>query len=345
MRNWITSKQFWRWAVLAAGPLLAALFLCSVRTVLLPFFLGGLLAYMLAPIVRRLEKRGFSRLTALLVVYASLLGLSTLLVVFGYPRVLRELSGLSSAIPTYTNKVEALILQMEQEYSRFDLPDTIREIIDQKIAGVETILLRIVHRTADALMGLAGQIISLLLAPVLAFYMLKDWEAIGAGMIGLVPKRVKLDVIDLARDIDEVVRRFIRGHVVVCTLVGSMTALGMYAIGLPFALLIGIFAGISDLIPFFGPFIGAIPALAIAVLQSWTTTLYVVLIILAVQQIEANIISPKIMGDAVGLHPIMIIFALLAGGQLWGIPGMLLALPVAAIVRVVARYVFLKLVG
>jgi predicted PurR-regulated permease PerM len=99
------------------------------------------------------------------------------------------------------------------------------------------------------------------------------------------------------------------------------------------------------LIPFFGPFLGAIPAIAIALVQSWKLTFYVILIFFVVQQFEANIISPKIMGAALGLHPLIIIFVLLAGGQLWGILGMLIALPVAAALKVIGRYIFLKLVG
>lgn len=345
MQHPLLNKVFWRRAVVVALPVLAALFLWSVRQVLFPFVLGGLLAYLLAPVVKAVEKLGLSRLPSLVVVYVGLVGLSVLSVTFGYPALVRELTSLLSAIPEYAHKVEAALGQLERQYSNFYLPESLRSVVDQRISLAETGLLRLVHQSADTLMGLMGHLFGLLLAPVLAFYLLKDWELISVGLKSLVPKKIRLDVSDLVRDMDEVVRGFIRGHLVVCALVGGLTALGSYLIGLPFALLVGIFAGVLDIIPFFGPIIGAIPAVALALLQSWQIILYTLFLFVLIQQVESNIITPKILGEAVGLHPIMIIFALLAGGQLWGIIGMVVALPLAAIIRVLARYMFLKLVS
>ncbi|HEX3032252.1 MAG TPA: AI-2E family transporter, partial [Bacillota bacterium] len=146
-------------------------------------------------------------------------------------------------------------------------------------------------------------------------------------------------------DMDQVLRGFIRGHLLVCGLVGGLSALGLYLIGVPFALLLGIIAGILDIIPFFGPILGAVPALALALLQSWQATIYTLLLFVIIQQVEGNIITPKILGEAVGLHPLIIIFALLAGGHLWGVTGMIIALPLAAVIRVAARYMLIKLVS
>lgn len=342
--HWALKKQTWRWALLVAMPVFIAYFLWSVRAVLLPFVLAALLAYILTPLVEMLEQRGLSRRLAIVVVYTTLLSICGITVFYGYPRLLRELIGLNEAIPLYLSKFEEIMFRLQKNYSSFDLPDSVRTVIDQRLSGVESIVLRLVQQSMDILVNLCSQVLSFLLAPVLAFYILKDQDGIRSGLISLIPRKIKGDVLDLARDTNLIVRKFIRGHLLLCTMVGGMTALGMYLIGMPFALLIGIIAGLAELIPFFGPLLGAIPALAIGVLQSWQLTIYALLVFFVVQQIENNVISPKILGEALGLHPIVIIFSLLAGGQLWGVIGMLVALPLAAILRLVIGYIFLKLV-
>lgn len=342
--HWALRKQTWRWALLVLMPVILVYFLWSVRAVLLPFVLAALLAYVLAPLVTLLEKRGLSRTMSIVVVYTTLLGAGAVTVIFGYPRLIRELNGLTQAVPMYSSKVQEIILRLQNQYSSFDLPESVRIVFDQRLAGAEDIVLRVIHQSVNLLVSLCSQVLSFLLAPVLAFYILKDQDSIRSGLESLLPRRFKSDVLDLARDTNGIVRKFIQGHLVVCLIVGGLTALGMYLIGMPFALLIGIIAGLADLIPFFGPLLGAVPALAIGILQSWQLSVYALLVIFVVQQIESNVISPKILGDALGLHPIVIIFALLAGGQLWGIIGMLVALPLSAILRLIIRYIYLKLV-
>lgn len=342
--HWFRRKQTWRRAVLVLTPAALACFFWSVRLVLLPFALGGLLAYLLAPLVRCLENRGFSRTMSILLVYASLAAVTALLVGFGYPRLIRELIGLTEAIPVYTHKVQEVIQSFEQNYANSNLPEGVRKAIDQRIAGGEEVVLGLTHRSIDLLVGLCSQLLSFLLAPVLAFYLLRDGELLRDGLTGLLPSRLRGDVLELVGAVDEVIRKFIRGHCLVCALVAGMTAGGMWVIGMPFALLLGLVAGVFDLIPFFGPLLGAVPALGIAILQSWRLTLYAALVVFVVQQLESNIISPKILGDALGLHPLLIIFVLLAGGELWGIPGMIFALPAAAVLKVVGRYLYLRLV-
>jgi predicted PurR-regulated permease PerM len=342
--HWALKKQTWRLVLLVAMPVIIAYFLWSVRAVLLPFVLATLLAYLLSPLVEMLEQRGLSRRLAIVVVYTTLLSICGVTVFYGFPRLLRELTGLNEAIPLYLSKFEEIMFSLQQNYSSFDLPDSVRTVIDQRLSGVESIILRLVNQSVDILVNLCSQVLSFLLAPVLAFYILKDQDGIRSGLESLIPRKIKGDVLDLARDTNLIIRKFIRGHLLLCTMVGGLTALGMYLIGMPFALLIGIIAGLAELIPFFGPLLGAIPALAIGILQSWQLTIYALLVFLVVQQIENNVISPKILGEALGLHPIVIIFSLLAGGQLWGVIGMLVALPLAAILRLVIGYIFLKLV-
>jgi predicted PurR-regulated permease PerM len=136
---------------------------------------------------------------------------------------------------------------------------------------------------------------------------------------------------------------FIRGYFLVAAIVGGLTAIAMALLGLEFALMLGIFAGLAELIPYFGPVIGAVPAIGLAVLQSKWLAAKVALAFFVIHQLEGNIISPKILGDKVGLHPLMVIFSLMAGGELYGLAGMLLAVPVAAVLRVVVVFVYIKI--
>jgi len=342
---WLYEKRTYRLALLVVVPLLGIYFIYLVRGILLPFVLAFLVAYLLKPIISFLERRGITRLLAICVVYLSMLGLAAGLAFYGLPRLIAELNQLGEAIPSYTRQVQELNNTLQRRYSNFALPDSVRVVIDERIAFGEKGILKFVDKSVGSLLGLFSHLFSFLLAPVLGFYILKDAEGISKKFEGSIPTRYRADVLALVRDVDQVVRSFIRGHLTVSFLVGVLTWLGMTLIGMPFALIIGIIAGISDLIPFFGPFIGAVPAVAIGLLQSWELAGYALLVIFVVQQLESNVISPKILGDSLGLHPLVIIFVLLAGGQLYGVVGMLVAVPLAASVKVIGRYVFLKLVG
>jgi predicted PurR-regulated permease PerM len=144
-------------------------------------------------------------------------------------------------------------------------------------------------------------------------------------------------------DIDQVIGEFIRGQLIVCTVIAVLTSIALYLMGVQFAIILGMIAGIVDVIPYFGPFIGMLPCIAVALLQSPKLALYTALAFIAIQQVESNIISPKIVGDRVGLHPVVIIFALLAGERLLGFIGLVLAVPAAAIIKVILHHSWLRI--
>jgi len=150
---------------------------------------------------------------------------------------------------------------------------------------------------------------------------------------------VRKDVLDLGRKVNHVVSGFLRGQLIVSCIVGILVASCLSLLGVKYAIIVGIFAGLADIIPYFGPLISAVPAVALALTVSPWTALWVVILLIAIQQFEGSVLSPKIVGDRVGLHPLTVIFAVLAGGELMGILGMLMAVPVAATVKVVAAHV------
>ncbi|MBO8170097.1 MAG: AI-2E family transporter [Thermoanaerobacteraceae bacterium] len=311
-----------------------------VRAILPPFFIALVIAYLLNPLVERIEQFKISRVTAIFIVYLTLTAFVVLLVVYGVPKIIRELDRFADTIPIYTRQVQDFVRDVHRDYSKTNIPESIRQVTDETIREAEQLLIATVRDIADAIIGLFSQLLSLIIAPVLTFYMLKDWEQVGAYIFGLLPANWRQETAYLAGQVDRVLTKFIRGHLIVAVIVGTLTALGLAVLNMKFALLLGIVAGIADVIPYFGPIIGAVPAIALALLESKYKALYVTGVMFLVQQLESNIISPKILGDSVGLHPLVIVFVLLAGGHLFGVVGMLLAVPVTAIARILISYFF-----
>lgn len=320
-------------------------FFLKVRSILPPFFLAVVLAYLLNPIVELIQGKGFSRVPAILIVYFSCIFFTYLLAAYGFPVFLRELDVFAEAIPDYALRVQSLVREFYERYQRIDIPESVRQVIDETLVGLEASLTAGVRQLAQAMINFFTRLMSLVLAPVLTFYLLKDAEHINRRLAAVIPVSWRTHVLPLWEEVDQVLMKFIRGHLLVASMVGVLTSLGLALVGVKFYLLLGIIAGIADLIPYFGPIIGAIPAVGLALLNSSQQALYVLLVMVVVQQVENNLLSPKILGDSVGLHPVVVIFVLLAGGHLFGILGMLLAVPLTAILRILVNYLYTLLVS
>ncbi|WP_366922562.1 AI-2E family transporter [Metallumcola ferriviriculae] len=318
----------------------AGYMLYLIRAILPPFIIALVIAYLLNPVVKKLGDLKVPRVLAIILVYSAVITVVVILALYGVPKVVRELNRFADAIPYYTQQVQEYLRSVRGDYSRSNIPESIKQVTDETLADAEDMLIAAVQSVADSIIGLFSQVLSVIIAPVLAFYMLKDWETLGRYTFSLLPTGWREEAAFLFHEIDVVLTKFIRGHLLVAFTVGTLTALGLASIRMKFALLLGIVAGIADIIPYFGPIIGAVPAVALALLQSKYQAFYAVGVMVIVQQLESNIISPKILGDSLGLHPLVIIFVLLAGGELFGIVGMLLAVPVTAVSRILLSYFF-----
>lgn len=324
--------------------LLAFWFLFSIRGVFTPFIYGFLLAYLLDPLVDWLEAHNVSRILAITLVYlfVGLVGASILL--FALPALLRDLNMIMEAIPQYTDVLQETIHELQLGYNNVPLPEGIRQVIDQLIKDAEYLALDIVQGFAKGVLSLFSQVFNLVLAPILSFYFLLEFNRIGQLLLEAVPVRHRAELAQIGSEINRVIKRFIRGNLLVAFLVGCMAIAGMFLIGMDYPLLIGLLVGITNFIPYFGAFISAIPAVLIGALKSKWLALYVLGTMLLIQQIEGNIISPKILGDSVGLHPLLIILALLVAGQLWGLLGLVVAVPLAAVLRILVKHLYWHLV-
>jgi len=332
------TKRHGRFTIIFLFAFITLYFLWLVRSGLYPFIIALLLAYLLNPAVCYLEKKGLGRAVAILLLYVILF---TIIIIGGIrlvPIFVRDLESFAKELPHILGKGEELFYLIQSHYQNSVLPYSIRVAIDNTVVSLQQAGQSFASDLADGIMGLITHFIGFAITPILAFYFLHDWQAIKEGLLLLVPGRLRQEFTLTIKDIDKVFSGVIRGQITVAIIVGMLVSSGLYFFNVPFALLIGITAGLLDIIPYFGAFIGAAPAITLALLESPLLAVKVALLFFVIHQLEGSIIGPKILGENVGLHPLTVIFCLFAGGELFGIIGMLLGVPVAAVGKVVVKH-------
>lgn len=332
------SRQKWFWLTALA---LGVLALYLLREVLAPFVAGAAVAYLLDPVCDRLQRLGLSRTIATTVVTLAFAVLLALLLILLVPAIYHQLVSFIESVPALVNsahqRLQPLIEDLRKAVGRTG------QI--QQAAG--DFLARAVNWTLQALGGVVTgglalvNIISLLfITPVVTFYLLRDWDRIVRHVDLLLPREHAETIREQARLVNETLSGFVRGQAMVCLLLGSFYAVGLSLAGLDFGLVIGLLAGILSFIPFVGTIFGFVASvgLALAEFDEWHRVAIVVGIFLFGQFVEGNFLAPKLVGDRVRLHPVWVIFALLAGGTLFGFVGVLLAVPIAAVTGVLTRF-------
>ena len=319
-------------------------FLYLFRSILLPFVAGMALAYFLDPVADRLERLGFSRLWATVVIVLGFLVAFVLLLMILVPVLASQLADFISRLPEYFGRLQGLIAgfnpQFVSERLGFDitsLQESLNAVLKQGAVFL-TSLFESIWNSGKAIIDIAGLFV---VTPVVAFYMLLDWDKMVARVDSWVPRDHVGTVRGIANEMNTAIAGFIRGQGTVCILLGAIYAVGLTIVGLNFGLLIGLIAGIISFIPYVGSFVGLGIALLVAIVQFWPDWI-MLLAVLAVfgvgQFIEGNILQPKLVGNSVGLHPVWLMFALFAFGALFGFVGLIIAVPAAAVVGVLARF-------
>ncbi|HZP78060.1 MAG TPA: AI-2E family transporter [Pseudolabrys sp.] len=330
---------FWVAAFLA---LVAILWLLS--GVLLPFIAGLALAYLLRPPVDRLERVGLNRLVAALLVVTLVVCAFIVLILLVAPILGGQLASFIENMPSYVGKLQSLISDpswpwlhklIGQGLSTDD--KSVTELVSQG-AGWLASFLRSLWSGGRALISLFSLIV---VTPVVAFYLVYDWHRMLATVDSWIPLHHRDTVRSLAKEIDAAIAGFVRGQTAVCLILGSFYAVALSLTGLNFGLLIGLVSGFITFIPYVGSMTGLVLGTAVAVAQFWPEWTWIVVVLgifLVGQFIEGNVLSPQLVGESVGLHPVWVIFALLAFGYLFGFVGLLVAVPLAATVGVLARF-------
>jgi predicted PurR-regulated permease PerM len=315
-----------------------ASFLYLIRGIFSPFIFAIIIAYILNPPLEILERWGFSRLGALTILYFALFGFFFIIATELMPLIIKEMQNITEELPKYTAQIQDLYRGFNREYSRVEIPQCFRQGFDDLLVQGESYLANLFSTFLEGTLGAFSYLPQLLLAPVLAFYLLKDLQHIKEKLVVNTPVRFRREILDLLGELDAVLSQFIRGHIYVCLIVGFLSGIGTFLIGIDFAVLIGFVAGVTNIIPYFGPIIGAVPAIFLASLKSPLTVIYVIVVFTIVQQLDSCVFTPLIIGEKVGLSPLTIIVVLLMGVELFGFFGLLLAVPLAGVIKALFRW-------
>lgn len=315
-------------------------FLYFVRDVLFSFIIAAIIAYLLYRPVLYIQSKGVNRPVAAIVVFLLLLGITVSLLTFAIPGIVKELSQLTELIPHYAEEAKDMTAKVDD----ISVPAEVKKIFDENMKKINSYVYKGLSAFVSSLYSLLGKVLAIIFSPILAFYIIVDWEKIRDGFLQLVSPKARREFILVFTQIDNVLFEFLKGNFLVAVFVGIAVGLAAVIIGVKLPLLLGIIAGVTNLIPYFGAFLAGVPAVGLALSQSMTHGIYMLVALVTIQQIESGIITPKIIGDKLGMHPLLIVFSILAGGKILGLWGLLFAVPIAAVIKVVISWCYLKLV-
>ncbi|MGR3564718.1 MAG: AI-2E family transporter [Heliomarina sp.] len=330
------NEQLKYWGIAAA---VFALMLWLLGDVLLPFVIGSAIAYMIDPLADRLERAGLSRAaaTAIITIAAILtFALVTLLIV---PTLISQTAGLIDTLPQLTNRFQAFLGERFPEL--LEEGSTIRKTLVSIGESIRERAPQVAETLLGSALSLINVVVLLVIVPVVSVYMLLDWDRMIARIDELLPREHAPTIRRLAAEIDETMAAFVRGMGLVCLILGTYYAVALMIVGLNFGLVVGFIAGLVTFIPYLGALIGGVLAIGLALFQFWGDWLSIGIVagIFVIGQIvEGNFLTPKLVGDSVGLHPVWLLLALAVFGALFGFVGMLVAVPVAAALGVITRF-------
>lgn len=336
----ISDSQQWRMLAAVGG---FAWLLYLLGPVLAPFLTSALLAYLGDPLVDRLERRGLSRMPGVVIVFVSMLCATVLGLVIVLPALEQQVSVLLGKLPALLVYVDEKVLPwLSQHFNlKLDLNATaLRDQLTDHWREVSTVAHNVLLQLGRSSQALLGWLSFVLLVPVVTFYLLRDWDFLLAEFRKLLPRRYEPRLVAIAQEVDSVLAEFLRGQLTLMAVMACAYTLGLWAVGLELAFSIGVIAGLVSFVPYLGVIVGLLLAGIAVVLQFGDVWhLVAVLGVFGVaQSLEGMVLSPLLVGERIGLHPVAVIFSVLSGGQLFGFVGVLLALPVAAAVVVLLRH-------
>lgn len=332
-------RYSWWWLSLF-GIVMVLMYLLDA--VLMPFIAGLILAYVANPLTHRFERMGMNRTFAVTSVFLVLLVVLALSLLILVPMIVQQVKQLADAVPAIFNWIESALAPRLQEWVGYDLRTEladIKQVFADNWRDAGGYVAQALGQLGRSGMALISWVTYVSLIPVVTFYLLLDWQRLVDNVAALIPRPWIDDASRLARRCNEVLSAFLRGQLLVMLCLGGIYALGLSLLGLNVGLIIGVIAGLASIVPFLGFIVGMSIALAVALFQIGTlwSIIGVVGVFAIGQVVESVVLQPKLLGDKIGLHPVAVIFAVLAGGKLFGFMGVLLALPAAAVVMVLLR--------
>lgn len=323
---------------------IALLFLASIyylRTIYIPIFISYFLAFLLNPIVRKAEKRGFGRIgpifLILILVFAAVISFSVIMV----PKIVVQMEDLFQRLPRLMDFFSERLGPISHKYLGYDVFTQWKEVVPSLLPQIRSlpatgILESVLSGTAKAL----SVLLTTLMIPIMTFYILKDYYVLNEKLLLIVPRRYVDDVKEVMRRLSIVLGGLIRGQFLVCSILASYYTIALSALGMDMALLLGLFSGFMNLVPFVGTLVSLVLTVFLAVLGGAQITQCIAIlgVYLVANLVDGTVLTPKIVGKQMGISPLTIILAILAGGELLGFLGILLALPIMAMVKVLGGY-------
>ncbi len=337
-----------RWPLALAVLLGAGLFLYLIEPILMPFVVGGLIGYLGDPAVDTLERKGVNRTLGVVVVFLTISALILAALLFAVPRLIEQIDILVHKIPLiYQWFTEQAVPWLRQHLS---LPASKLPAVDwsgqlsDNLESLGKMTAKTIRQLTGSGMSILTGLANLALVPVVAFYLMRDWDVLVNKALDMFPLAWQDRVAYMVGEADEVVGAFLRGQFVVMCALGVLYGTGLWLVGVQLALLLGVIAGLASIVPYLGFMVGILASsiAAYAQFQEWTILLWVGLVFGIGQMIESMVLTPVLVGDRIGLHPVAVIFALMAGGQLAGFVGVVMALPVAAVIMVFVRHALVE---
>jgi predicted PurR-regulated permease PerM len=327
--------------ILLASLALAAVLIYDLRVVLMPFCVALALAYFLDPAVDALQRLRLPRSGAIVLLLLGVLGLLSALALVIYPTLREEAEALAHELPRYIATVQQWLTPLINRVAQIE-PDTVQEIF-QRFEGLPLQILgslsQVLAGTLASLQGLFTIILNLVVIPVATFYFLRDIDHMRAAFPRFLPVSYRDWIMAKLGEIDTSLSGFVRGQLLAALILAVLYAIGLWLIGAPSSILLGLLTGAASVIPFMGLVVGLVPSLLLTFLRfhDWQHFVGVVAVFVVVHLLEANVITPKVVGERLGLHPVVVLLALLVGGELFGFLGILLAVPAAAVLKVFWR--------
>lgn len=344
-----------KWILFTFVALVSAYFLFAflkrhlfLYDILITLIISIVLAYALNPLINKMEDHGINRLEGVLIVYISIVGIFFILLFLIIPRSGKEIKRLVTDLPMYFDQLSDLVDELYTKYYSIlgGLPPMFKEIEDvvmKSILSIEKTLVGGLKSSIGLVIGITSKIINIILTPILTLYFLVDKDYFTKKVKKLIPKKYREDTIYLASTIDKSLSSFIKGRLLMSLYVGIFTSIMLLIIGVDFAFVIGFITGLFDIVPYIGPFIGYIPAVFFAFIESPIKAVWVSILFVVIQWAENNILAPKIIGENMGMHPLIILLSIIIGGGIFGVFGMIISVPLVAVSKIIYEFMIKKI--
>ncbi len=319
-----------------------------ISNLLFTIIISIIFSYLLNPIINYMEKHNISRSLGIIILYIAILGIFIAISISFVPRLTRELKEVLIVLPNYFDIMSGFFKNLYNKYyynidSVLPLFESIKGVVFDNINRLQELLVHNISKLFTSVGNLFNKIVSLILIPILTFYFLRDKDKLRNKLYLTIPKNNRQEIKELLVQMDKSLSQFVRGRLILAIYVGIVTTVVLLILDVNFAIVIGLVTGIADIIPYFGPFLGFMPAVIFALLDSTTKGIWVAVIFVIIQWVENNVLAPKIIGDSTGLHPITVLVSLIIAGNIYGVLGMIFVIPIVSISKILFGFLIDKI--